>query len=232
MGELRIISETHEPFADRVEAGQMLARQLESLADSHPLVLAIPRGGVVVGYELAEGLRANLDIILTRKLPAPGNPELAIGAVAENGNVVLNHELLSYIGVGPQYIEANRKACLDELARRGNVYRQGRPPVSIAQRMAIITDDGVATGSTLEAAIRAVRQENPSRLIVALPVGPQDTLQRLAGLCDELLCLRMPAMFHAVGQFYRNFDQTSDEEVLELLTLHLSGKPSLAAGKA
>lgn len=227
MGELRIISNTHEPFADRVEAGQMLARQLEPLADSHPLVLAIPRGGVVVGYELAEGLRADLDIILTRKLPAPGNPELAIGAVAENGNVVLNHELLSYIGVGPQYIEANRRACLDELARRGSIYRQGRPPASIARRMAIITDDGVATGSTLEAAIQAARQENPSRLIVALPVGPQDTLQRLAGLCDELLCLRMPAMFHAVGQFYRNFDQTSDEEVLELLMR----RPSLATGK-
>lgn len=217
MGNLRILSFSSEPFEDRVEAGRILVRHLEEYRRDVPLVLAIPRGGVIVGSEIAEELGGDLDIILTRKLGAPGNEELAIGAVAESGDVFLNSELARSVNATESYIEQERVLALAEIARRVQAYRSSRPRTSAQGRIVIVTDDGVATGATMQAAIWALRQEQPKRLIIALPVGPEDTLNSLRGDADEIICLQSPHYFQAVGQFYREFAQTTDEQVLQAL---------------
>jgi predicted phosphoribosyltransferase len=213
----QVLSDSGEPFRDRVEAGRLLGRELEARGLRNAVVLGIPRGGVVVGREVARAINAELDIVIARKLGAPGNPELAIGAISEDGRLFVDERLASQVGADSTYIEEERDRQLREVARRAESYRKARPKVSLRGRPAIVTDDGVATGATAQAALRAVRQEQPEVLILALPVGPPETLRRLARDADEVLCLRAPAFFAAVGQFYVVFDQTQDEELLRIL---------------
>jgi putative phosphoribosyl transferase len=207
-------------FLDRVDAGRQLAEALSDLRDrSDPIVvLAIPRGGVIVAREVARALSAPIDICLTHKLGAPGNPELAIGAVADDGTTLLDDFLIHSLQVPRQYIEAERQRWQIELARRAEVYRGGRVRVLLKDRVAVVIDDGVATGSTLIAALRSTRAAGVKALIAAVPVGPRDTIERvLSREADRVVCLRAPYDFYAVGAFYRHFEQVSDEEVIEAM---------------
>ncbi len=205
-------------FADREEAGRLLARRLEDLrGDPTVIVLGIPRGGVVVAAEIARHLGAPLDVYITRKLGAPGNPELAIGAVAEDGTLVVDPETISMLRVSEAYLEAERERQQEEIRRRAQRYRGARPPLSLAGRRVVLVDDGVATGRTLEAAIRALRQHPIAELILAVPVGPPSTIERLRPLVDRLEVLETPELFWAVGMFYQDFHQVSDSEVESLL---------------
>ncbi len=206
-------------FEDRVEAGQLLARRLEDLKDAEDVVvLGVPRGGVVVAAQIARALNAPLDVYITRKLGAPGNPELAIGAVAEDGTLVVDEQGIEFLRVSETYLEEERRRQQEEIRRRAARYRRGRPPIPLDNKRVILVDDGVATGHTMEAAIRALRQKPLKELILAVPVGPPSTVERLAKLVDRLEVLATPEMFWAVGMFYRDFHQVSDAEVEALLT--------------
>lgn len=217
MGTCMILSRSGEPFHDRMEAGRLLGEEMEGRKLKNAAVLGIPRGGVIVARELARSIGADLDVVIAHKLGAPGNPELAIGAVAENGRLFLDQRVASMVGADSAYVEDEKGKQLQEIARRAERYRRVRPKVPLEGRPVIVTDDGVATGSTVQAALRAVRQEGPSKLILALPVGPEDTLRRLTDEADEVLCLRVPPFFAAVGQFYEWFTQTTDDELLDIL---------------
>lgn len=217
MGEVQIISESPVPFEDRIEAGQLLAGQMAAYRRQRPVVLGIPRGGAIVAAEVAKDLQAELDVILTRKLGSPLSPELAMGAVAENGSVVLDDDVVRYSGATPQHIYQVKTSELQEIARRSKAFRAEHPRIGLEGRLVIIIDDGVATGSTMKASLIAAAAERPLRLVCALPVGPAETVYRLAQHADEIICLRTPPFFQAVGQFYRVFTQTTDEEVLDVL---------------
>ena len=193
-------------FADRVEAGRALARALGSYAGSTATtVLALPRGGVPVAREIS------------RALGLPMQPELAMGAIASGGAVVLNEDVLRYLGDRMASLEAVKSRELAEVQRRERSYRGDRPPLAVAGRTAILVDDGLATGATMEAAVRALRALDAKRIVVAVPVSSVEARDRIAALADEVVCLEAPLFFSAVGQWYRNFDQTSDEEVRALL---------------
>ncbi len=202
-------------FTDRRDAGRHLAAALDHLRDQDPVVLAVPRGGVVVGREVAERLGAPLEVIVPRKLRAPYNPELAIGAVAEGGAAVLDE--MSH-GVSAAYLEQETEAQRAEIARRVKAYRGGRPLPSLAGRTVIVLDDGIATGATLIAALRAVRAMGPAHLVAAVPVAPSESVARMAREADEVVCLSAPEFFQAVGQFYEDFTQVDDAEVVALLS--------------
>ena len=206
-------------FDDRRDAGRQLAARLLPLRDEAPAVLALPRGGVPVAYEIARALAAPLDVIVVRKLGAPGEPELGIGAVVDGDSPlgVLNEHTMRSLGVTQDYLDREIAVQLAEIRRRQRVYRGGRTRVPIAGRTAIVVDDGLATGSTMRAALRSVRRADPARLVLAVPVAPPDTLSALASEVDETVCLAMPEPFGAVGFFYRDFAQTTDEEVTGLL---------------
>ncbi|UCH36952.1 MAG: phosphoribosyltransferase [Candidatus Bathyarchaeota archaeon] len=204
-------------FANRVEAGERLASALEEYAESDAIVLAIPRGGVVVGFEVAQKLNLNLDIVVPRKIGAPHNPELAIGAVTEDGTIMLNRNLVQYLGVSNDYIERVSEQQRSEIKRRLKRYRGDRPYPKLTQRIVIIVDDGIATGATIKAALSSIRKQNPTLLVVAIPVAPPSIIKDLRKNADRVVCLFIPEFFSAVGQFYRNFQQTSDEEVKQLL---------------
>lgn len=206
-------------FADRDEAGRRLAARLVALKDKQPVVLALPRGGVPVGLEIARTLAAPLDLVLVRKIGAPGQEELAIGAIAdgEHPELVTDPSLIDRLDVPPDYVERTRLAALREIERRRRVYFGDRAPVAVAGRTAIVVDDGVATGATMLAALRATRRRGPARLVLAVPVAPPHTIERLRREADETVCLDTPLDFFAVGQFYRRFPQLSDEEVVALL---------------
>ena len=204
-------------FADREEAGWMLVERLRGEALEKPLVLAIPRGGVEIGAVLARGLGAELDVVLSRKLRAPHQPELALGAVSESGEVYLNHFASAMTDAGDAYVEAERKRQLAEIERRRALIRAVRPQALIAGRTVIVTDDGVATGATMIAALHTVRAAGARQIIVAVPVGAPDRIDALRPLCDRIVCLQEPEAFWAIGQFYRDFAQVEDERVLELL---------------
>jgi len=205
-------------FSDREEAGQQLAQALSDLAGQPDVVvLAVPRGGVVVGAAVARALRAPLDVYITRKLGAPGNPELAIGAVAEDGTLVLDPETIGLLGVPETYIEKERARQQEEIKRRARRYRGDRAPVPLEDKHVILVDDGVATGRTLEATIQALRRRPLKSLILAVPVGPPSTLERLRRLVDRLEVIAQPEPFWAVGAFYFDFHQVSDAEVERLL---------------
>jgi putative phosphoribosyl transferase len=217
MGKLRIVSHDDRPFEDRVEAGRLLGQELSDLRGQRAVVLGIPRGGLVIARELARLIEADLDIVLSHKLGAPGNSELAIGAVAEDGRLFLHRDLVGQLGVDSSYIEREKELQLAVLAQRTRQARRVLPRAELSGRLVIVTDDGVATGATLQAALWAARQENPKKLIAALPVGPQETIARLAEDVDEMVCLRAPYSFSAVGQFYLRFDQVEDDEVARIL---------------
>jgi putative phosphoribosyl transferase len=211
----------NQPFADRREAGVELATKLGHLSNRDDVVvLALPRGGVPVAFEVAEALDAPLDIFLVRKLGMPGHPELAMGAIASGGVRVLNTDVVSWYGVSDRAIEAVAREEQGELERREREYRRGRSLVDLTQKIAMLVDDGLATGSTMRAAIEAVRQHNPARVIVAVPVGAPSTCAEFADVTDETICARTPEPFSAVGLWYRDFSQTTDEEVHELLDEH------------
>ncbi|MFH0846931.1 MAG: phosphoribosyltransferase [Chloroflexota bacterium] len=218
MGKLRILSHSEELFPDRAEAGRLLGEALKDLSDKKAVVLGIPRGGVIVAAELARVIQAGLDIVLSRKLGAPDNPELAIGAIAEDGEVVLHHSLITALGVSQSYIKEEKTRQLAEINRRSQLVRGILPRLNLKDRTVIVTDDGVATGATLQAALWLAHKAEPKNLIAALPVGPEETLTELARDCDEMVCLRAPYGFASVGQFYRHFPQVEDEEVLSLLS--------------
>ncbi|WP_119302078.1 phosphoribosyltransferase [Dongia deserti] len=208
-----------DTFHDRRDAGSRLAAALERFKDDKPVILALPRGGVPVAFEVARALDAELDLLLVRKIGAPGHQELAIGAVVDGKNpqLVLNHEIIAHAAPPPGYIEAEQKRQLTEIERRRQLYRGDEPPPDLKGRTVIVIDDGIATGASMKAALRGVRQNEPQRLILAVPVAPPDTLQDLAKKCDEIVCLFAPEWFNAVGSHYVDFSQTTDEEVVALL---------------
>jgi predicted phosphoribosyltransferase len=203
-------------FADRVEAGERLGAALRHLAGSDPVVLAIPRGGVIVGEAVARTLGASLDVVVPRKIGAPGNPELAIGAVAP-GIRVLDTRMVRGLGVSDEYLDREIAAQEAEIERRQAAYRQGRPPQPVEGRTAIVVDHGVATGSTAVAALRWARKQGAARVVLAVPVAPPQSLDRLRAEVDELVVLETPRPFFAVGEWYRDFGQTSDREVVEAI---------------
>jgi putative phosphoribosyl transferase len=208
-------------FQDRHEAGRMLAEELSSFKGREDvIVVGIPRGGVVVGHEIAQALRVPLDIYITRKIGAPHNPELAIGAVASDGTLILDHQLAKRLGVSQEYIDAESKRQQEEIERRIAEYRGESPPPKLKGKVVILADDGVATGATTLASINAIRAQEPTQLVLAVPVGPRDTIASLKRQVDQLFCLHAPEVFWAVGAFYNVFDQTSDEEVKALLQKH------------
>ena len=208
-------------FDDRREAGRALAARLRPYAGrSDVVVLALPRGGVPVAFPVAEALDAPLDLFLVRKLGTPGHRELAMGAIASGGIRVLNDEVVRWYGITPAAIDAVAREEEQELQRRESTYREGREAVPLQGRVVILVDDGLATGSTMIAAVKAVRQHQPAKVVVAVPVGARETCGALSTVADEVECVRMPEPFSAVGQWYLNFDQTSDEEVRQLLRAH------------
>jgi predicted phosphoribosyltransferase len=205
-------------FRDRNEAGRLLAEKLRMYA-SYPnvIVLALPRGGVPVGYEVAHALGAPLDIFLVRKLGVPGYEELAMGAVASGGVRVLNDDLVRSLRIPEYVIDAVTAWEQQELARRERVYRGDRPEPDIRGRSVILVDDGLATGSTMLAAIQALRQQQPARIVMAVPTAPPDTCQEMRAQADDVVCAITPEPFYSVGLWYEDFSQTTDEEVRELL---------------
>ena len=206
-------------FSDRVDAGRRLVSALRGLVDKDAIVLAIPRGGVVVGYEVAKVLGVPLDVIIPRKIGAPGNPELAIGAMTEDGTVLLNERLVEQLQVSDYYIKRESAAQKLEIQRRLKLYRGEVPYPSLANRDVILVDDGIATGFTMKAALASVRKRGAKTVVVAIPVGPPSTIMELEQEADHVVCLHTPESFYAIGQFYRDFTQTRDEEVTILLKL-------------
>ena len=212
-------------FSDRAEAGRLLADLLQAEGyggpptdeRKQPLVLAIPRGGIEVAVPVARSLGADLDVVLSRKLRAPYQPELAIGAVSEDGKIALNREVESIPGANELYIREERRRQMAEIARRRRIYRAVRPQSPIAGRTVILTDDGIATGATMIAALHTVRAAGAREIVVAVPVAAPDRLAVIRPLCDRLICLEAPEDFLAVGQFYREFPQVEDTQVVDLL---------------
>jgi predicted phosphoribosyltransferase/pimeloyl-ACP methyl ester carboxylesterase len=204
-------------FRDREDAARRLAAKLKKRDLHDPLVLAIPRGGVVTGAVLAEELGAELDVVLSRKLRAPYQPELALGAISEAGEVYLNSFARGFLDELEDYLAGERQHQMSEIARRKKLFRQVRPAAAVAGRSVIVTDDGIATGSTMIAALHTVKAQNPGGIIVAVPIASPSRLQEIRPLCDEIVCLLSPETFQAIGQFYYDFSQVEDETVVELL---------------
>jgi predicted phosphoribosyltransferase len=204
-------------FSDRVDAGKRLAVALSDFSGKHGLVLAIPRGGVVVGFEIAKALGLPLDVIIPRKLGAPDNPELAIGAIAEDGTTILDDNLITYMGVRREYITEESERQKQEIQRRLKMYRQDAPPPNILGAEVILVDDGIATGSTMKAALASIKNRGAESITIAVPVGPPSTIRDLEEQADRVVCPYTPEYFQAIGQFYTDFAQTTDEEVIELL---------------
>jgi putative phosphoribosyl transferase len=205
-------------FRDRKDAGVQLAARLSHFhAGKDIIVLAPPRGGVTVGHEIARALACPLDIIIIRKLGFPGQPELAIGAVSETGSVVLNENIIALGGVTEEFIEKEITREREEIARRKVLYRGGKGIPQTAGKTVIITDDGVATGATLKAAISALKEEKPVRLVAAMPVSPQEAEAEISAMVDEWVCLHTPEGFLSIGSYYEDFTQVSDDEVVKIL---------------
>jgi putative phosphoribosyl transferase len=206
------------PLRDRLEAGRVLATRLEKYANRPDvLVLALPRGGVPVAFEVAGALNTPLDVFLVRKLGAPGQPELAMGAIASGGAFVVNEEVVRALGITEDELRDVAAKEMQELERRERAYRDGRPPPDVRGKTVILIDDGLATGSSMMAAVAALRQEHPERIVVAVPVAARATCDQLAGQVDDVVCAMTPEPFLAVGLWYEEFSQTNDDEVRDLL---------------
>lgn len=206
-------------FANRIEAGKLLANEVAELAPEDPVVLALPRGGVPVAAEVAKRLKAPLDLILVRKIGAPGHEELAAGAVVdgEAADVVFNPDVLRMLGLTEADLEEKKQMKLAEIEERRGRYLGGRAPLPLDGKTAIVVDDGIATGATVKAALKGVARRGPKRIVLAIPVAPADSIAELKPMVDDLICLEIPDMFYAVGAHYREFGQTSDEEVVRLM---------------
>jgi predicted phosphoribosyltransferase len=206
-------------FSDRRQAGRQLAAALKRLKLENPIVLALPRGGVPVAFEVARALGAPLDVVMVRKIGAPGHAELGLGAVVDGADpqLVLNDDIVRLLAPDPAYVEAETLRQLKEIERRKRLYRGERRPVAIEGRVVIVIDDGIATGGTVKAVLRALTQAKPSRRVLAVPVAPKESIDTLAPEADDVVCLAMPEPFFAVGTHYRDFRQTSDAEVVDLL---------------
>ncbi|WP_338466115.1 phosphoribosyltransferase [Novosphingobium sp. ZN18A2] len=205
-------------FADRREAGEKLAATVLPLDLEDPVVLALPRGGVPVGFEVAKALGAPLDILMVRKIGAPGHEEYGIGALVDGASpqVVMDDAMARMVGAGSEYIELQVRRELAEIERRRALYRTG-PPVELKGRTVVVVDDGIATGSTVRAALRGLARTEPARIVLAVPLAPADVVQQMRALCDRVVCLATPEPFRAVGLHYSDFRQTEDEEVIRLL---------------
>ncbi len=216
-------------FRDRADAGQQLAKKLTAYANRPDvLVLALPRGGVPVAYEAARALGAPLDVFLVRKLGVPGHEELAMGAIATGGVQVLNRSLVHALGIPDEMVEAVVAREQRELERRERAYRDGRPTPDVRGRTVILVDDGLATGSTMRAAAAALRQQQAARIVVAVPVAPAETCEEFKAEVDEVVCAVTPEPFYAVGLWYEDFSQTTDEEVHDLLARAARAEPAMA----
>lgn len=211
--------DTQTEFLNRYDAGRQLADALGHLKEENPLVLALPRGGVPVAFEVAKALRAPLDLLMVRKLGAPGHPELGIGAVVDGPEpqLVINEEAMEIVQASRAYVNAEMERQLAEIERRRAFYFAGREPVPLAGRTAIVVDDGIATGGTVRVALKALHRTEAARIVLAIPVAPRDALDSLHDEVDELVCLKVPWDFRAVGLHYASFDQTNDSEVIDCL---------------
>lgn len=210
----------HRPlFRDRRDAGRQLGAALLYLKESDPVVLALPRGGVPVAYEVAQALHAPLDVFLVRKIGAPYSPELGIGAIAEGPETfcVMNDDLVRQVRASKDYLEAERQRQAEEIERRRERYRGGRKLIDLRDQTVIVVDDGVATGGTMKVALRAIAAAGPERLVFAVPVAPKETVAALCDIADDGVCLQSPEDFRAVSQYYADFEQTTDDEVISLL---------------
>ena len=208
-------------YRNRQEAGERLAAAIETAGavskDVRPLVLGIPRGGVPVAAVVADRIGGDLDVLVAQKLGAPGNPEYAIGAVAEDGTVIVDELVVERVGIDPQYVEAERRRQQTSVERKTTVLRGGRAPLSLAGRECVVVDDGVATGATLEVSLRLVVRSGAARVVAAVPVGPAETILRLRGIVDAAICPLQPSPFFAVGSWYDDFSQVKEETVVEVL---------------
>ncbi|MCK9573281.1 MAG: phosphoribosyltransferase [Candidatus Omnitrophica bacterium] len=218
MSNLHIVSRASTPFSNRIEAGKLLAENIKGIVSFKSVILGIPRGGIIIANEVARALCAEFDVVLSRKIGAPSNPEFAIGAVSENGDIFINEGVLRQENISKNYIEREKLCQMRVMQLRAESYRQIKRKVILTGKTVVISDDGVATGATMQAAIWAIRQEKPGRIVLALPVAPYDTLKKLAEEVDEIGCLPLPDLFSAVGQFYIDFPQVEDNEVLAVLS--------------
>lgn len=209
-----------KPYADRRDAAERLSESLAGYEVHHPVILGIPRGGVVIADAVSRELNADLDVVLTRKLGAPGNPELAIGAISENGETFVQHQIADKVGADENYIQQEKARQLAEIRARRDRYRAVLPKVALEGRSVILVDDGIATGATMQASVWAAREAGASRIVVAVPVGSRDALERLERDADEVVCPHIPEYFYAIGQFFEDFGQVSDEEVMEIFRAH------------
>jgi putative phosphoribosyl transferase len=211
-------------FRDRQEAGRLLAERLLTYRDENPLVLALPRGGVVEGYEIARALGTPLDVVVSRKLGTPGQPELALGAIAPGGVLVLNEDVVGWLDISEEEAEQIASQATREMARRVRLFRGDRPEPVLKDETVILVDDGIATGMTVRAAIEYLRQQEPEYLVLAVPVCAAETAEVLRSEVDDLVCLKTPLELLAIGYWYEDFEQVSDEEVVELLERSRGGK--------
>ncbi|MCK4265217.1 phosphoribosyltransferase [Candidatus Babeliales bacterium] len=206
-------------FKNRKDAGIKLVRKLNNYKNNKDvLVIGLPRGGVIVAYEVAKNLNAKLDIIVVRKIGAPFRPELAIGAITQDGELILDNELFQSLGVKKEYLDQQVEIEKKEAQRRLNLYRKNRSPLQLKDKIIILVDDGIATGSSILVAIKSIKSKQPQKIIVAVPVAPPDIFKKIEKEIDEFICLEIPSCFDAVGSFYGTFPQTEDEEVIEVLS--------------
>ena len=218
-------------FADRADAGIRLAARLLKYRDQNAVVLGVPRGGVPVAFEVARALNAPLDVIIVRKLGAPGQPELGVGAVldGDHAETILNREMVSALRVSRDYLAREIRHQLKEIHRRNLVYRSGRARIELKDRTVILVDDGIATGGSIRAALRGIRQQGSKRVVLAIPVAPADTIESLRDEADEIVCLSAPPTFFGIGEFYADFHQLTDAEVIPLLARARPEQPSAEA---
>ena len=221
-----------KPFDDRVDAGRQLAKRLEPFRGQEIVVLGLPRGGVPVAYEVAKALEAPLDVLVVRKLGVPFQPELAFGAIGEDGVRVLNNDVVYGAHLDGDDMDAVEHKQRIELRRRAERFRRGRDRISLTGRVAVVVDDGIATGATARAACQVARAQGASSVVLAVPIGPDDVVERFAEYADKVICLRKPAWFFAVGQGYRHFTQTSDDEVIAILDRARDGFAKAASAGA